>query len=58
MRVDTPIQTATCADCEANFEYGQTHCACGRPTPFASFEDRAAYEVAAWRVHLEHSASA
>jgi hypothetical protein len=57
MRVDNQIQTGTCSGCEANFEHGRSHCSCGRPTPFASFEDRAAYEVAAWRVHLERFAS-
>ena len=49
------IQTfaGTCTGCEQIYEAGQTHCACGRPTPYASFEDRAAYEVAAWRLHQE-----
>ena len=57
MRVDNQVQTGTCNGCEALFEHGQSHCACGRPTPYASFEDRAAYEVAAWRVHLERSSA-
>lgn len=47
------IQQGTCNTCEELYEAGQTHCVCGRPTPYASFEDRAAYEVAAWRAHKE-----
>jgi hypothetical protein len=57
MRAEIQIQTAACNGCEGLFEHGRSHCSCGRPTQFASFEDRAAYEVAAWRVHLERSAS-
>jgi hypothetical protein len=55
MQRQTTIQTGACNTCQELYDAGQTHCACGRPTPYASFEDRAAYEVAAWRLHLERS---
>jgi hypothetical protein len=45
--------TGNCTGCEELYEVGQSHCVCGRPTPYASFEDRAAYEVAAWRIYQE-----
>lgn len=48
----------TCTTCQEQYEAGQTHCAGGHPTPYASFEERAAYEVAAWRRHQERAASA
>ena len=46
-------QAGTCTGCQEIYEAGQTHCVCGHPTPYASFEDRAAYEVAAWRLHKD-----
>lgn len=55
MQREIQIQSGTCSSCQQTFEHGQTHCACGRPTPFASFEERASCEVAAWRLHLERS---
>ena len=56
MQRDIGSPKGTCNACEQDFDYGQSHCSCGRPTPYASFSDRAAYEVAAWRQHLERSA--
>jgi hypothetical protein len=50
--MQTPTE-ATCDGCVELIHPGQTHCSCGKPTPYASFEDRAAYEVSAWRLHLE-----
>ena len=47
------IQTGTCSGCQELYPAGQTHCVCGRPTAYASFEERAAYEVAAWRLYKE-----
>jgi len=49
----TEIQFETCQSCDAAIEFGQTHCACGRPTSRASFSDRAAYEVLQWRAYKE-----
>lgn len=47
----------SCYRCENVIQSGQTHCVCGRPTMYSSFEERAAFEVAAWREHREHSRS-
>jgi hypothetical protein len=43
----------TCPSCESHVTQGQTHCSCGRPTSYASFTDRAAYEVSQWRAYKE-----
>lgn len=48
-------QIYSCSSCERVTGRGETHCDCGRPTSFASFEDRAAYEVAQWRAHRERA---
>jgi hypothetical protein len=58
MQTQTRTQAGSCTSCETLFEVGQSHCSCGHPTPFASFEERAAFEVTAWRTHLERSAQA
>lgn len=58
MQRQTITFAGTCSTCQENYGAGQTHCASGHPTPYASFEDRAAYEVAAWRRHQERSAAA
>jgi hypothetical protein len=47
----------TCQGCQTVVAAGQAHCTCGLPTPYASFQDRAAYEVAQWRVHQEKVAA-
>ncbi|MGH2795521.1 MAG: hypothetical protein ACRDKG_14600 [Actinomycetota bacterium] len=56
MQRQITVQSGTCTSCEELYDAGQSHCACGRPTPYASFEERAAFEVAAWRIHKERSA--
>jgi len=43
----------TCQGCDRPIDPGQTHCSCGRPTAYASFEERAAFEVAQWRAYRE-----
>ena len=48
-------QIYSCPSCERVMGRGETHCNCGRPTDFAGFEDRAAYEVAQWRAHRERA---
>lgn len=45
----------SCPSCEAAISPGQSHCSCGRPTQYASFEERAAYEVSLWRAHRDRS---
>lgn len=55
MQRQIPTQPGTCGTCEELYEPGQSHCSSGHPTPYASFAERAAYEVAAWRLHLERS---
>lgn len=47
----------SCPSCERPIGPGETHCVCGRPTSHASFEDRAAYEVAQWRVYRERASA-
>lgn len=48
----------TCPSCDNHVSENQTHCTCGRPTWWASFTERAAYEVAQWRAYKERVATA
>ena len=52
------VQTENCAQCESYVEPGRGHCSCGRPTRYASFQERAAYEVSQWRAYQERVAEA
>jgi hypothetical protein len=47
-----------CPSCESQLTANETHCTCGRPTRWASFADRAAYEVSQWRAYKERAAVA
>ena len=52
-----PTHEDTCPGCDDQLSRGQTHCACGRPTQYATFDDRAAYEVSQWRAYRERIAA-
>jgi hypothetical protein len=57
MKREIQMYAGTCNTCHESYDAGQSHCAGGHPTPYASFEERAAYEVAAWRLHQERAAA-
>lgn len=47
-----------CASCETRIDGAPPMCAgCGRPTPFASYEELTAWEVAQWRSHTSNGSS-
>jgi len=46
------VQAPTCVSCDAVIEGTPPFCdICGRPTPFATYEDQTAWEVAQWRAY-------
>ena len=46
------VQAELCTSCDAVLDGTAPFCdVCGRPTPFASYEDVTAWEVAQWRAH-------
>jgi hypothetical protein len=49
-------QQVVCASCDNVIEGAPAFCGvCGRPTPFATYEDQTAYEVAQWRAYSHAS---
>ena len=57
MKSYTESHTVRCQSCENVVAPGQGYCACGRPTPYTSFSERAAYEVTQWRAYQERAAA-
>lgn len=49
--------TISCSSCDRLVSDGESLCACGQPTEFMSFADRAMWEAAQWRAHRERQAS-
>ena len=47
----TPIKT--CKKCDRQISLEARACSCGAPTEFATFKERAEYEVKMWRAYKE-----
>lgn len=48
---EMPGSEMVCRGCDRVISAGSRKCACGRPTPLASFKERAEWEVKQWRAY-------